>query len=128
MIRIDLVTRIAAPVERCFDLARSIDLHMASTDRTGEQAIAGITSGLIGLEQEVTWSGRHFGVLITHTSQITEYDRPRYFQDCMVRGSFRSFFHDHLFERQRWVNSDEGRDALRCAVRSLGIIGREAGS
>jgi len=54
MIRIDLVTRIAAPVERCFDLARSIDLHMASTDRTGEQAIAGITSGLIGLEQEVT--------------------------------------------------------------------------
>jgi ligand-binding SRPBCC domain-containing protein len=98
MIRIELVTRIAAPVERCFDLARSIDLHMASTDWTGERAIAGVTSGLIGPEQEVTWKGRHFGVLITHTSRITAYDRPRYFQDCMMRGAFRSFCHDHFFE------------------------------
>ena len=98
MIRIELVTRIAAPVERCFDLARSIDLHMASTHWTGERAIAGVTSGRIGREQEVTWKGRHFGVLVTHTSRITAYDRPRYFQDCMMRGAFRSFCHDHFFE------------------------------
>ena len=31
MTRIVLLTSIAAPIERCFDLARSIDLHMAST-------------------------------------------------------------------------------------------------
>ena len=98
MICIELVTRIVAPIERCFDLARSIDLHMASTNWTGERAIAGITSGLIGPEQEVTWKGRHFGVLITHTSRITACDRPKYFQDCMVRGLFRSFRHDHFFE------------------------------
>jgi hypothetical protein len=49
MIRIQLTTAIAAPVKRCFDLARSIDLHMASTDWTGEHAIAGVTAGLIGL-------------------------------------------------------------------------------
>jgi ligand-binding SRPBCC domain-containing protein len=98
MIRIELVTRIAAPVEHCFDLARSIDLHMASTDWSGERAIAGVTSGLIGPGQEVTWKGRHFGVLITHTSKITAYERPKHFQDCMVRGRFRSFCHDHFFE------------------------------
>jgi|SRR5450432_3314811 ligand-binding SRPBCC domain-containing protein len=98
MIRIELVTRIAAPVERCFDLARSIDLHMASTDWTGERAVAGVTSGLIGPDQEVTWSGRHFGFMISHTSRITGYDRPKYFQDRMVRGRFRSFCHDHFFE------------------------------
>jgi ligand-binding SRPBCC domain-containing protein len=98
MVLIELVTRITAPVERCFDLSRSIDLHMASTDWTGERAIAGLTSGLIGPEQEVTWRGRHFGVLITHTSRITAYERPKYFQDCMLRGRFRSFCHDHFFE------------------------------
>src|ERR1700687_5943580 len=98
MIRIELVMSIAASIERCFDLARSVDLHMASTDWTGEQAIAGITSGLIGPQQEVTWKGRHFGILITHTSRITSYERPRHFQDCMVGGSFRSFCHDHFFE------------------------------
>lgn len=98
MIRIELVTPIAAPTERCFDLSRSIDLHMASTNWTGERAVAGITSGLIGLGQEVTWKGRHFGLLMTHTSRITACDRPKHFQDCMVRGSFRNFCHDHFFE------------------------------
>ncbi len=98
MVRIELVTDIAAPVERCFDLSRSLDLHMASTDWTGERAIAGVTSGLIGLNQEVTWQGRHFGLRIQHTSRITSFDRPWHFQDCMVRGAFRSFCHDHYFE------------------------------
>jgi ligand-binding SRPBCC domain-containing protein len=98
MVRIQLTTAIAAPVERCFDLARSIDLHMASTDWTGERAIAGVTAGLIGLGQEVTWSGRHFGFRITHTSRITALEFPSYFQDSMVRGRFRRFCHDHYFE------------------------------
>lgn len=98
MIRIELVTPISAPIERCFDLARSIDLHMASTDWTGERAISGVTSGLIGAEQEVTWRGRHFGLPVTHTSRITAYERPSHFQDCMVRGRFRTFCHDHFFE------------------------------
>jgi ligand-binding SRPBCC domain-containing protein len=98
MVRIELVTNIGAPVERCFDLSRSIDLHMASTDWAGERAIAGVTSGLIGLDQEVTWQGRHFGFRIQHTSRISALDRPRHFQDCMVRGAFHSFCHDHYFE------------------------------
>jgi ligand-binding SRPBCC domain-containing protein len=98
VIRIQLTTAIAAPVERCFDLARSIDLHMASTDWTGERAIAGVTAGLIGLGQEVTWSGRHFGFRIIHTSRITALEFPSYFQDSMVRGKFSRFCHDHYFE------------------------------
>jgi len=39
MTRIVLLTSIAAPIERCFDLARSVDLHMASTNWSGERAI-----------------------------------------------------------------------------------------
>jgi ligand-binding SRPBCC domain-containing protein len=98
MIRIELITPITAPIQRCFDLSRSIDLHMASTDFTGERAIAGVMSGLIGSGEEVTWSGRHFGFRITHTSRITAFESPTHFQDCMVRGMFRRFCHDHYFE------------------------------
>lgn len=98
MVRLELLTTIAAPIERVLDLSRSIDLHMASTDWTGERAIAGATSGLIGPDQEVTWQGRHFGISITHTSRITKYEFPNYFQDCVVHGSFRRFCHDHYFE------------------------------
>ena len=120
MICIELVTRIAAPIERCFDLARSIDLHTASTGWTGEQAIAGVTSGLIGPEQEVTWKGLHFGVQITHTSKITAYERPKHFQDCMVRGSFRSFCHDHFFD----VHNDVTlmKDAMQFEA-PFGVVG-----
>jgi ligand-binding SRPBCC domain-containing protein len=98
MVRLEISTTISAPIERVFDLARSIDLHMASTDWTGERAIAGVTSGLIGSGQEVTWKGRHFGIEITHTSSITKYEFPNYFQDCMVQGAFHRFCHDHYFE------------------------------
>ena len=98
MIRLRLETFMAAPVDRCFDLARSIDLHIASTNWTGERAIAGVTSGLIGSGQDVTWEGRHFGLKLHHTSRITVYDRPHHFQDCMLRGRFKSFCHDHYFE------------------------------
>lgn len=95
---IELHTRIAAPIERCFDLARSIGLHVSSLNHTGERAVAGVTHGLISLGEEVTWEATHFGVRQRLTSRITAFDRPRYFQDAMVRGAFASFEHDHFFE------------------------------
>ena len=94
-----LVTDIDAPPERCFDLSRSIDLHVASAAKTGERAIAGVTHGLIELGEEVTWRARHFGVWQTLTTRITRFDRPLHFRDSMVRGAFRRFDHDHYFER-----------------------------
>lgn len=97
MVRIELTTSIAASIERCFDLSRSIDLELASTEGH-QRAIAGVMSGLIGPGQEVTWSGRHFGFVIRHTSRITAYEFPRYFQDSMLRGAFHSYCHDHYFE------------------------------
>jgi ligand-binding SRPBCC domain-containing protein len=91
-------TKIAAPAERCFLLSLNIDLHVASTAQTSERAIAGVTHGLIGMGEMVTWEGRHFGVMLQHETLIAKYDRPRYFQDVMLRGMFRSFEHDHYFE------------------------------
>ena len=90
-------TVIRAPVELCFDAARDLDLHMQSVAHTGEQAIAGRTSGLIEMGEEVTWRARHFGVIQHFTSRITAFDRPVYFQDSMQRGAFKSFVHDHRF-------------------------------
>ena len=71
MATILLTTLIHAPPERCFDLARSVDLHVISTRQTGERAVGSVTSGLLGPGQEVTWSARHFGVRQTLTSRIT---------------------------------------------------------
>ncbi|MBV8544553.1 MAG: SRPBCC family protein [Acidobacteria bacterium] len=98
MTTITIVTKIRASPERCFDASRDLDLHIESMGHTGERAVAGRTSGLIELGEQVTWEGRHFGVRQRFTSAITAYDRPRHFQDSMVRGAFQSFVHDHYFE------------------------------
>ena len=95
---IEIETRINAPIEIVFDLSRSIDLHVKSTAHTNEKAVAGCTSGLIGLGEEVTWEATHFGVRQHLTTRITQFDRPRHFRDSMIRGAFRRFDHDHFFE------------------------------
>jgi ligand-binding SRPBCC domain-containing protein len=97
MTTITIVTKIHASLERCFDASRDLDLHLESMGHTGERAVAGRTSGLIELGEQVTWEGRHFGIRQRFTSAITAYDRPRHFQDSMLRGAFRSFVHDHYF-------------------------------
>ena len=90
---------VAAPIERVFDLALDIDQHLASMAETGERAVAGVTSGQIGLGEQVTWKGTHFHVPFTMTSRITELDRPHRFVDEQVRGPFHRWHHEHLFEK-----------------------------
>lgn len=92
-----LITPIHAPVERVFDLARSIDLHLLSTSQTQERAVAGVTSGLIGLGEQVTWEAKHFGFWQRLTVEITGYNRPWHFSDRMIEGRFAHLHHDHWF-------------------------------
>lgn len=95
---LQLTTTIAAPIERVFDLARCIDLHTHTTSSTGEHAIAGVTSGQIGLGEEVTWRAKHFGVWQTLTVRITKLEHPSFFADEMLRGAFQQMQHHHHFE------------------------------
>ncbi len=97
MVELHLHTIIKAPLERCFDLSRSIEVHLLGTEQTGEQAVGGVTSGLIGPGEFVRWRATHLGVKQHLTSRITAYDRPSYFQDTMTQGAFRSMRHDHFF-------------------------------
>jgi ligand-binding SRPBCC domain-containing protein len=94
---IRLETLIRAPAETCFDLSRSVETHMASLASTRERAVAGVTSGLLALGDEVTWEAVHLGLRQRLTARITEFDRPRRFVDEMTRGAFRRFRHVHEF-------------------------------
>ena len=60
-----LETYIKADIKIVFDLSRSVDLHKISTSHTNEEAIAGITSGLMGLHDTVTWRAKHFWLFST---------------------------------------------------------------
>jgi ligand-binding SRPBCC domain-containing protein len=120
---IRLETKIEAPQDRVFDLARSINAHMASTEGTNERAIKGRTSGLIEMGETVTWEATHFGVRQQLTVRVTSLDRPHSFSDEMISGAFASMRHSHRF-------SPDGtgtlmRDEFHFSA-PLGLLGRVA--
>jgi ligand-binding SRPBCC domain-containing protein len=96
---IHLTTFVAAPAQRVFDLTRSIDLHRRSMAASGEEAIAGTTSGLIGLNETVTWKAKHLRRIRILKSKITAMNPPLSFTDEMVQGDFKSLRHEHHFKK-----------------------------
>ena len=115
--------RIAAPVGRVFDLARSVDAHMASTSQSGEKAIEGRTSGLIEEGETVTWEAAHFGVKQRLKVKMTKVERPFVFEDEMVSGTFSSMSHQHRFEEINGVTKMIDRFEFRTP---LGVLGKIA--
>lgn len=95
LIRLEMY--INAPLERCFDLALSVDLHRNSVAHTHERPVAGVTSGVMKLGDTVTWEAVHFGIKQYLTSKITAYERPHHFTDEMVQGVFQEITHRHEF-------------------------------
>ena len=100
MTEIYLETFMKAPIEICFNLARSIDLHKISLEHTNEKAVEGKTSGLIEKDEFVTWQARHFSINQKLTVRITEMNPPNYFCDEMTKGAFKAMRHEHFFERK----------------------------
>jgi ligand-binding SRPBCC domain-containing protein len=124
MVTLREIAIIRAPIDRCFDLARSVEAHLAGNVHSGEAALAsaGVTSGLMDLGQRVTWRAKHFGVWHRLTSQITAMDRPAHFQDVMIQGPFRAMKHDHIF-RSLSLEETEMTD-LFCFAAPMPIVGR----
>jgi ligand-binding SRPBCC domain-containing protein len=124
MPRIETEIVISAPIERVFDLARSIDVHKQSQSAHRENAIAGRTSGLIENGEVVTWEAVHFGVRQRLTSQIVAMSRPTHFRDSMLAGAFKRIDHDHFFEK-RADGSTRMRDIFDYSA-PLGALGKLA--
>jgi ligand-binding SRPBCC domain-containing protein len=126
MMRLEEVTLINAPLERCFDLARSVEVHLVGNVHWGEEAVAleGVTSGLLNLTERVTWRAKHFGMRHKLTSEITGMNRPFSFQDTMIRGPFDFMKHDHFF-RSLPAGATEMKDVFFFGA-PLPLLGRLA--
>lgn len=103
MTTINLITKIKASKQIVFDASRNIDIHQQSASKSNEKAIAGTTSGLINLNETVTWRGKHFGFYLTHQSRITTMNLHDDFVDEMERGKFKTFKHEHFFAEENGI-------------------------
>ena len=126
MTRIVIDTKIRAPIEFCFDLARDVNAHSQSAAFSSERVVApGRTEGLLELGDLVAFEGRHFGIRQRFVARITTVDRPSRFVDEMVQGSFKWLRHYHEFK------FDDGITTMRDTLEwesPLGVIGRLADS
>ncbi len=95
---IHLTTVIHAPVQRVFDLSRSIKLHKISMQHTNERAVAGTMSGLINEGENVTWKAKHFFKTRILKTRITKMQLYSFFEDEMVHGDFKMMKHRHYFK------------------------------
>ena len=121
-VEFEQVTIIDAPIAVVFDLSLDIGAHIASMSTSDERAVAGVTSGQIGLGETVTWRARHFGIPFTMTSKVTEWERPHRFVDEQVRGPFRSFHHEHLFDENDGVTTMVDRVRFDAPVGPIGRL------
>ncbi|MCW3462555.1 SRPBCC family protein [Chitinophaga nivalis] len=95
---IHLTTVIHAPLERVYDLSRSITLHKRSMTHLQEDAIKGRTTGLILLNETVTWRAKHLGKMRELTTKITAMQPLEFFSDEMTAGDFTHLKHAHYFK------------------------------
>jgi ligand-binding SRPBCC domain-containing protein len=97
MASIRVQTVIDAPMDRCFDLARSVEGHLASTAKTKERVVGGRKEGLFQLGDSVTWEATYFGLRLRQGSTITRSEPPHVFVDEGTTGPLGNFRHVHQF-------------------------------
>lgn len=117
-------TTIPAPIEVAYRTALDVDFHEDAFAHTREQAIGGVTSGVMQEGQEVTWRAVHWHIPFTMTSRITLADPPHRFVDEQVRGPFAWFYHDHRLRADGPART-VAHDAVAFAA-PLGPLGRIA--
>lgn len=95
---IHLTAFVAAPIERVFDLSRSVDLHKHSMLKHKEEPIGEVINGLLNKGTEVTWKAHHLFKTRILKTKITAFDKPNSFTDEQVTGDFKMMKHQHFFK------------------------------
>ena|SRR5690606_8534298 len=95
---IHLTTCIAAPVERVFNLSRSLKMHKASMSNFNEELVNGPMNDLAELGNEITWKAKHLFKNRILKVKIVDLKKFEYFTDEQLMGDFKMMKHEHHFK------------------------------
>jgi hypothetical protein len=91
-------THVRAPAERCFDLVRSVQLHVDSSTDIAARAVGGRCHGLSNKGDETVWSARFCGLRFRIATRIDKLTCPTKFGDRHTCGLLRQFQHVYRFK------------------------------
>jgi ligand-binding SRPBCC domain-containing protein len=94
MTKLELTTHIHAPIEICFDLARSIELNSSPSPENLPQKTK---KGVWEVGHRIHRVSYYFGIKYLSESELKRCTKPYFYSDEMKVGPFRTFVHDHFF-------------------------------
>jgi len=97
MNKIEFNTHIKAPIQQCFDLARSIDFHKISVGPVREETVAGCTTGLIGHNQRSLIQSKLWGLQFSTELKLVKFNPPFFLSYEIIDSHFYSIAHDYYF-------------------------------
>lgn len=119
-----LITKVKAPLERVYDLARCIELHLlTSGEDINECTISGRSEGLQEEGETLTWKVGHLGNRQTMTTQIAELAKPKLIREVMTKGEFKAFEHLRTFESEEGAKETVMQDTISYTL-GFGILGK----
>jgi hypothetical protein len=112
---------IRASVQQCFDLTRSIDVHIYTARSIAGKAVSGKTSGLAELGDVTTWSARFFGLRFALTTRVIALHAPYEFSERLEHGRFKTF--EHVYSLHDLSNGTTELEDTFTFVSPFGLLG-----
>jgi ligand-binding SRPBCC domain-containing protein len=98
MARIHLTTFIAAPIERVFNLSRSLAVYKYLFNNRKERFSSGAGSGLLNKDETLSIIARHAGKTRLSMLKVTTMEKPVRFTEEQVKGDLQHYRHEHYFK------------------------------
>jgi hypothetical protein len=113
---------IRASVQQCFDLTRSIDVHVYTARSITGKAVSGKTSGLAELGDVTTWSAQFFGLNFALTTKVITLQAPYELSEQLERGLFKKF--EHVYSLHNLGDGTTELEDVFTFVSPFGWLGR----
>jgi ligand-binding SRPBCC domain-containing protein len=95
MPKIHLTHFIQAPIERVFDLNRSLAVRKKGLHQKNAQVLSSSSKGLVDAGETITLRAKHLGKTREMTARITAFKHPHQFVEEQVKGDLKSYRHEY---------------------------------
>ena len=99
MSKIHVTTFINAPIERVFNLSRSLALSKMAFKGGKEQLLSSSSANVVGAGETITLRAKHLGKTREITARLTDFTLPDGYTEEQIKGDMKSFRHEYHFKK-----------------------------